>query len=177
MRLAHRFETEFVLYTHIGATKIERKKGGFNRNSPFLLRSDFLLVLSSFSYATLDFCLCLLSSFRIPSPSSLRFPLVHLVIGISRFFLHWNSPLACLVLRSFAPFFILGLLRYLFLCSFLFRVRSSWFVFQNYSFFSLSLSAVWKMGNFSVISFLMVSILRFFSFLPVDIYSFLELFR
>lgn len=79
-----------------------------------------------------------------------------------------------LLLVSF--FVLLRLFSYLACCVIFFFARSfSEFVlpglcFRIILFFSLSLSAVWKMGNFSVISFLMVSILRFFSFLPVDIY-------
>ena len=84
-------------------------------------------------------------------------------------FLRLFSYLACCVifflslLRSFSEFVLPGL------C---FRI----ILFFSLS-LSLSLSAVWKTGNFSVISFLMVSFLCFFSFLPVDVYSFLELFR
>lgn len=84
-----------------------------------------------------------------------------------------------LLLVSF--FVLLRLFSYLACCVIFFFARSfSEFGLPGLCFriilFFLSLSAVWKMGNFSVISFLMVSILRFFSFLPVDIYSFLELF-
>lgn len=134
----------------IGATRIEGKKGGLTAT----LRSFFVPTFSPFFLLRYSRFLSsiLVSHSSSTSPCSSRY--WHLPF-LSSLDLSFSLSLFCLSRSSFfcIPFFMPGLLRYLF--SFSVPFPSSFFlvsVSQDYS--SLSLCG---MGNFFVISFSMVS--------------------